>query len=580
MLTTVSLMTILGSRLFIIPINEWPRIFSSGSNSEYPNRSAIGGLIFGLTGLLFSRKLLGIEDSILELYAWLTPVGLGIQKIGCFFNGCCYGTPTELPWSVQYPRGTSAHFHQWISGMIDENAAFSGNVHPVQLYEMFFLFLIAFIVWRTRSFWKKKASTLLFSLLLFFVFRFSIEFLRDPATAVFGNKIILGVRLFQWLLLISGFVCASILLLNEKYIKSGIRRESTLNPSLNKSIVYILIISVAIYVCHGLFSRFELISLDMKFIPAILLMAYYVFKSLAKAKFRLAATSFFIVPLFLITQTFFPDSAKTTRSLKSFYQNEVKTYRRIDFGTSIGDYYNELQYNPHEGQCGTAYTAEDYKLEFRMAGGGISFISREGKITTTKGINLYGGSDKEMNLTTHQENSYFLFGVNPYLKYDLNWLGFGFGLHVGNLRWAPMKPIDEPIFDRGTRVFPIMPEASLRVGRHDILDLRYDFGLNFPTTFPLLAHGLSLGSGFGNKTNFDFRYGVELSNKNGSLQQFLSAEGLLSRQIGIRLKYSFGEAEFYDYSSSITEFKNFQRIQFGLNYRFGFNASPGKAGTK
>jgi hypothetical protein len=73
---------------------------------------------------------------------------------------------------------------------------------------------------------------------------------------------------------------------------------------------------------------------------------------------------------------------------------------------------------------------------------------------------------------------------------------------------------------------------------------------------------------------------VELSNKNGSLQQFLSAEGLLSRQIGIRLKYSFGEAEFYDYSSSITEFKNFQRIQFGLNYRFGFNASPGKAGAK
>jgi Prolipoprotein diacylglyceryltransferase len=485
-----------------------------------------------------------------------------------------------MPWSVQYPKGTNAHFHQWISGMIDENATFSSNIHPVQLYEMFFLFLIAFIVWRTRNFWKKKASALLFSLFLFFIFRFSIEFLRDPATSVFGNKIIFGVRLFQWLLLISGFVCALILFVNEKYFISRIIERSTINPSLGKSIIYIFILSVSIFVCHGLFSRFELVSLDLMFIPAILLMAYFVFKSLAKAKFRLAATSFFIVPLFLITQTFFPDSAKTTRSLKSFYQNEVKTYRRIDFGTSIGDYYNELQYNPHEGQCGTAYTTEDYKHEFRMAGAGISFISREGKITTTKGINLYGGSNKEMNFTTHQENSYFLFGVNPYVKYDLKWLGFGAGLHVGNLRWVPLSPINEITFNRGTRFSPIMPEASLRLGRHDILDLRYDFGFNFPTTFPLLAHGLSIGSGFGNKTNFDVRYGLELSNKNGFLQQFFSAEGLLSRQIGIRLKYSFGHASFYSYSSTLAEYKDFQRIQLGLNYRFGFNASPGKAGTK
>ena len=43
MLTTIALFTIIGSRLFTIPINEWGRLIGSGSTPEFNNRSAVGG---------------------------------------------------------------------------------------------------------------------------------------------------------------------------------------------------------------------------------------------------------------------------------------------------------------------------------------------------------------------------------------------------------------------------------------------------------------------------------------------------------------------------------------------------------
>ena len=101
----------------------------------------------------------------------------------------------------------------------------------------------------------------------------------------------------------------------------------------------------------------------------------------------------------------------------------------------------------------------------------------------------------------------FLFGVNPYIKYDLNWVGLGVGAHVGNIRWVPQSPIDQIKFNEGTRFSPIMPEVYFRVGRRDILDIRYTYWSDFPSPFPVLLHEFSIGSGFSFKTDFSLRLG-------------------------------------------------------------------------
>lgn len=49
----------------------------------------------------------------LDIVAPSVMVGLAIGRIGCFMNGCCYGSTCNLPWAVQFPLGSSASGEQW-----------------------------------------------------------------------------------------------------------------------------------------------------------------------------------------------------------------------------------------------------------------------------------------------------------------------------------------------------------------------------------------------------------------------------------------------------------------------------------
>jgi phosphatidylglycerol---prolipoprotein diacylglyceryl transferase len=50
-------------------------------------------------------------------------LGIGIGRLGCFLNGCCFGLPTSLPWGVRFPASSYASY------------AFPGiPIHPSQLY--------------------------------------------------------------------------------------------------------------------------------------------------------------------------------------------------------------------------------------------------------------------------------------------------------------------------------------------------------------------------------------------------------------------------------------------------------------
>ena len=57
-------------------------------------------------------------------------------RIGCFFDGCCFGSPTRGIFGVTFPEGSLPyHFY-------GESVA----IHPTQLYEAFALLLIFLIV--------------------------------------------------------------------------------------------------------------------------------------------------------------------------------------------------------------------------------------------------------------------------------------------------------------------------------------------------------------------------------------------------------------------------------------------------
>jgi phosphatidylglycerol:prolipoprotein diacylglycerol transferase len=94
-----------------------------------------GGLLLGaLTGLLMSRLWRWNAWRLADALAPAVGLAIAAAKVGCFFNGCCYGLPTDLPWGVRYPMGSLPYLDQFSKGMLLFSSQ-SLPVHPTQLYE-------------------------------------------------------------------------------------------------------------------------------------------------------------------------------------------------------------------------------------------------------------------------------------------------------------------------------------------------------------------------------------------------------------------------------------------------------------
>ena len=64
-------------------------------------------------------------NSFFLIFLPVVPLGIGIGRLGCFLNGCCYGVKGDQPWCVTFPDDAPAY-----GGGILE----SFPVHPSQLY--------------------------------------------------------------------------------------------------------------------------------------------------------------------------------------------------------------------------------------------------------------------------------------------------------------------------------------------------------------------------------------------------------------------------------------------------------------
>jgi phosphatidylglycerol:prolipoprotein diacylglycerol transferase len=123
-----------------------------------------GGLIYygGLFGatlatIIFARVRREPLWSLWDFIATALPLGHAIGRIGCFLNGCCYGSVCDLPWSI-YAEGARRH--------------------PVQLYEAFGnLAIYALINWLYRRRQRDGRLAALY-LILYPLLRFIAEWVR------------------------------------------------------------------------------------------------------------------------------------------------------------------------------------------------------------------------------------------------------------------------------------------------------------------------------------------------------------------------------------------------------------------
>ncbi len=129
-----------------------------------------GGMSFhgGLLGVLVAmwyctRKFKKSFLELTDLIAPGVPIGLGAGRIGNFINGELWGRVSDVPWAMVFPNS---------DGM---------PRHPSQLYEFFFEGVVLFTVLWIFSRKQRPVGAVsgLFAL-LYGIFRFSIEFFREP----------------------------------------------------------------------------------------------------------------------------------------------------------------------------------------------------------------------------------------------------------------------------------------------------------------------------------------------------------------------------------------------------------------
>ncbi len=113
--------------------------------------SLTGGLLGGLIVAVPGSRWLGLPTWKLgDLTAVAGGLGLACVRGGCFARGCCFGTPTELPWAVVHPPGSPA----WTAEVARDpySVLVSAEVempalHPTQLYEAAGALVAAAVAW-------------------------------------------------------------------------------------------------------------------------------------------------------------------------------------------------------------------------------------------------------------------------------------------------------------------------------------------------------------------------------------------------------------------------------------------------
>jgi phosphatidylglycerol:prolipoprotein diacylglycerol transferase len=123
-----------------------------------------GGLIGVLiVGILFAWKNEKSFWKIADLIIVTVPIGLGLGRIGNFINGELYGRVTQGPWGMIFPKG----------GPLPR--------HPSQLYESALEGGVLFVVlWLLKDRKLPEGTLLAIFLGLYGVFRFVVEFFREP----------------------------------------------------------------------------------------------------------------------------------------------------------------------------------------------------------------------------------------------------------------------------------------------------------------------------------------------------------------------------------------------------------------
>ena len=171
---------IIGARLYYVAFSCLENFWSNPLTlfAVWEGGLAIHGGILGglLVALIYARKR---EIPFWKLADTVAPsliLGQTVGRIGCFLNGDAHGHPTKLPWGMIYSPESPA------------GRMFPGQpLHPTQLYEMFFNWMIFLFLWKWRKRFKVDGHLFLLYVMMYSAIRIFIEHFRADKLVLLGK---------------------------------------------------------------------------------------------------------------------------------------------------------------------------------------------------------------------------------------------------------------------------------------------------------------------------------------------------------------------------------------------------------
>ena len=136
-----------------------------------------GGFLGVLVAMcLYGRKVGTHPMDLLDFIAPVVPIGLGTGRVGNFIGQELWGRPGDVPWAMVFPNDPAGLAR-----------------HPSQLYQSLLEGLVLFLILYLFSMKPRPRYAVSALFLLFYgIFRFSVEFVRQPDAH-------LGFDLFGWM---------------------------------------------------------------------------------------------------------------------------------------------------------------------------------------------------------------------------------------------------------------------------------------------------------------------------------------------------------------------------------------------
>jgi phosphatidylglycerol:prolipoprotein diacylglycerol transferase len=139
----------------------------------------------------------------LDLIALSIPVPWIFVKLGCLFNGCCYGKKCSLPWAITFPEGAAG-------------APAGIPLHPTQIYEILVVVCIL-VVFKVLKYERWKGTMLLWFLVLYGLGRTTTEFFRGD----FDHHLYVGsLTLSQLICLVAAGVSILLLYFWRRFVRN------------------------------------------------------------------------------------------------------------------------------------------------------------------------------------------------------------------------------------------------------------------------------------------------------------------------------------------------------------------------